>query len=70
MAEATAGPASESKSLITCSHWDLRLAEALQTGNVRARLSGQRLICATALRRGASEIRISPAKGLSSSRIR
>lgn len=32
-------PASESKPLITYSHGDLRLAEALQTGNVRARLS-------------------------------
>lgn len=70
MAEATAGPASEAKLLITSSHGDLRVAEALQTGNVQGRLSGQRLICATALRRGASEICISPVKGLSSSRIR
>lgn len=32
--------------------------------------ASHRLISTTALRRGASEIRISPAKGLSSSRIR
>lgn len=35
MAEATAGPASEAKLLITSSHGDLRVAEALQTGTCR-----------------------------------